>query len=126
MLQVAAIGVISVLLALQFKSFRQEYGIYIALAAGIFIFLGILNQLETILTSVRERLSDVLPAGPYLTILYKLIGIAYLSEFASGICKDAGYSFLAEQIELAGKVTIILISIPVLIAVLEVIGKALG
>ena len=55
-----------------------------------------------------------------------MIGIAYLAEFASGICKDAGYSFLAGQIELAGKLTILTISLPVMLAVFDTLKSVLG
>ena len=125
MLRVAAIGIVAVLLALQFKGGRQEYGIYLALAAGILVFTGVVGQLSDILRVIREYLDTLSVPGSYLTVLYKMIGIAYLAEFASGICKDAGYSFLAGQIELTGKVTILTISMPVVLAVFDTLRRVL-
>ena len=121
----AAIGIVAVLLALQFKGGRQEYGIYLALAAGILVFTGVVGQLSDILWVIREYLDTLSVPGSYLTVLYKMIGIAYLAEFASGICKDAGYSFLAGQIELTGKVTILTISMPVVLAVFDTLRRVL-
>lgn len=125
MLRVAAIGIVAVLLALQFKGGRQEYGIYLALAAGILVFTGVVGQLSDILRVIREYLDTLSVPGSYLTVLYKMIGIAYLAEFASGICKDAGYSFLAGQIELTGKVTILTISMPVVLAVFDTLRRVM-
>lgn len=126
MFRIAAIGIVAVLLALQFKGGKQEYGLYLVLAAGLFIFSGILGQLSDVLRTIREYMEQIAVAGPYLTILYKMIGIAYIAEFASGICKDAGYSFLAGQIELAGKLAILTISMPVVLAVFQTLKTALG
>lgn len=125
MIRIAAIGIVAVLLALQFKGGKQEYGIYLVLAAGLLVFTGVVGQLRDILETVRRYLSEIAVVGPYLSILYKMIGIAYVAEFASGICKDAGYSFLAGQIELAGKLTLLTISMPVMMAVFDTIQKVL-
>jgi len=124
-LRIAAIGIVSVLLALQFKGGRQEYGIYLVLVAGVLIFSGVVEQMSEILRVIREYLADLSVPGSYLTVLYKMIGIAYLAEFASGVCKDAGYSFLAGQIELTGKVTILTISMPVVMAVFDTLRRVL-
>lgn len=126
MIRIAAIGIVAVLLALQFKGGKQEYGIYLVLAAGFLVFSGMLSQLGGILETIRSYMSEISVSGRYLAILYKIIGIAYIAEFASGICKDAGYSFLAGQIELAGKVTILTISMPVMLAVFDTLKSVLG
>ncbi len=126
MIRIAAIGIVVVLLALQFKGGRQEYGLYLVLAAGFLIFSSVIGQMSGLLETIRSYLSEISVSGSYLTILYKMIGIAYLAEFASGICKDAGYSFLASQIELAGKLTILTISLPVMLAVFDTLKLVLG
>lgn len=125
MIQIAAIGIVTVMLALQFKGGKQEYGIYLVLVAGFLIFFGVVGQLRDILETVKRYLSEISVVGSYLSILYKMIGIAYVAEFAAGLCKDSGYSFLAGQIELAGKLTLLTISMPVMLAVLDLIRKVL-
>ena len=61
----------------------------------------------------------------YIGILIKLIGIAYICEFAAGISKDAGYQAIASQIELVGKLTMLMVSMPVLMQVLNTILELL-
>jgi stage III sporulation protein AD len=76
---------------------------------------------------VVDRLKDYIDIDSgYLVILLKLIGIAYVCEFAAGISKEAGYSAIASQIELLGKLTMLTISLPVLMAVLEMVVGMLG
>ena len=62
----------------------------------------------------------------YLVTLLKMTGVTYAAEFASGICKDAGYGALGKQIEIFGKLTILVMSLPVLLALLQTIQEFLS
>lgn len=121
MFQIAAVGVAGALFAILFKSQKPEYGIYISVALGLFLFFHILGYLESILSAFRQLMDSIHLDRAYLTTLLKMIGIAYLAEFASGICKDAGYQTIAGQIEIAGKLMILALSLPILTTLLETI-----
>ena len=112
MLRIAMIGIAGVLLALQVKALKPEYGIYLCLAVSLLVM--ILAGLQT----VQESLP--LQAG-YFKILLKIIGITYIAEFASDLCKDAGYTTIAGQIQMFGKLSVLAAGIPVLTALLETI-----
>ena len=115
----AALGIVAVLLAVQFKGLKGEYGTYLSAVAGAVIFSYGLLKLETILEAAR-KIQEYINVNPvYLTVLVKMIGIAYIAEFASGICKDAGYSSIGAQIEIFGKLSILAVSMPVVLALLE-------
>ena len=115
----AALGIVAVLLAVQFKGLKGEYGTYLSAAAGAVIFSYGLLKLETILEAAR-KIQEYINVNPvYLTVLVKMIGIAYIAEFASGICKVAGYSSIGAQIEIFGKLSILAVSMPVVLALLE-------
>ena len=118
--------VVGALLSVQLKSGKPEYGIYVSVGVSLLLFGGIVERLGSFVTMFRnlEELSGINPE--YLSILLKMIGITYVGEFASGICKDAGYQTLAVQIELFGKLTILLLSPPVLSALLETVRKFLS
>ena len=79
---------------------------------------GIINILTTL--SNKTGLNS-----EYLKILLKITGIAILTEFAVSICNDAGESAIATKIDLGGKIIIISISIPIIVALLELIVKIL-
>ncbi|HIS56170.1 MAG: stage III sporulation protein AD [Lachnospiraceae bacterium] len=126
MLKVAAIGLVSALLAMQLKQVKAEYSNYIALAAGILIFAFTLSKLDTITKTINQIQSYISIDSAYVGILVKMIGITYLSEFACNICRDAGYHSIAGQIEIFAKLTIMGLSLPVILALLETITDFLS
>ena len=116
---ISGAGVAAVLLALQLKGMKGEYASYLAAAAGFFIFFYGLSKLESILQTVRQLQTYIKINPVYLTTLMKMVGITYVAEFASGICKDAGFGALGGQIEIFGKLSILAISVPILLALME-------
>ena len=69
-----------------------------------------------------EKLKECLPVdGSYITTLLKMIGITYIGQFSSGICKDAGYQMIGTQIDLFCKLSVMVLSMPVLLALLDTI-----
>ena len=117
-IQIALLGVVGTLLALQFKSGKSEYGIYVSLAVSLFLFLCMLSRLEIFVQTVKKIADYIKLDAGQMSILLKMAGVTYVAEFASGICKDAGYQNIAVQIEIFTKLTILAIGIPVLLALL--------
>ena len=124
-IQIALFGVVGTLLALQFKSGKSEYGIYVSLAVSLFLFLCMLSRLEIFVQTVKKIADYIKLDTGQMSILLKMAGVTYVAEFASGICKDAGYQNIAVQIEIFTKLTILAIGMPVLLALLELIGDFL-
>lgn len=125
MVKIALAGIVAVLCALLLKNEKSEYAVFISMAGCILIFLFGISKLEAILAAI-DRLKGYLGAGSeYLPILLRIVGITYLAEFASDLCRDAGFSAVAGQVELAGKLTIMAVSLPVLLALLEVLEEFL-
>ncbi len=124
-IQIALLGVVGTLLALQFKSGKSEYGIYVSLAVSLFLFLCMLSRLEIFVRTVKKIANYIKLDAGHMSILLKMAGVTYVAEFASGICKDAGYQNIAVQIEIFTKLTIFAIGMPVLLALLELIGDFL-
>ena len=117
-IQMAGVGVVGTLLALQFKNGKNEYAIYTVIAVSLVLFYGMKDKLESIQETVSTISSMVNINTDYISILLKMIGITYVAEFATGICKDAGYQTIANQIEIFAKLTILTFSMPVLEALL--------
>ncbi len=125
LIKVAFLGIAGVLLAQQFKGTKPEYATYIGLAVSILIFGFCMRQVEAVTTQFA-RLKEYIGGGEgYLAILLKVIGITYICEFSSGICKDAGYQSVAGQIEVLGKLTVMFAGLPILFAVIEQIQSFL-
>ncbi|MDO5349072.1 MAG: stage III sporulation AC/AD family protein [Lachnospiraceae bacterium] len=120
---VAAVGIAAVLLASQLKGMKGEYGFFLSAAAGLFIFFYGIQKLESILKVVKEIQESIHLNNVYFVTLMKMVGITYIGEFASGICKDNGCSFLGSQIEIFGKLSILAVSAPVVLALLNTLER---
>ena len=112
-LTVSVLGITAVLLAVQLKGKGGEYGTYIVMAAGLCLFFYAAGKLEVILKTLRTMESCIGISPVYLSALLKMAGITYIAEFASGICKDAGYGSLGTQIEIFAKLSILAVSMPI-------------
>ena len=119
LIKVSFLGIAGVLLAVQFKANKPEYGIYIGLAIGILIFAFCIRQVEAVLLQFDRIRSYLGGAESYLSILFRVIGITYICEFSAGICKDAGYQSVAGQIEILGKLAVMFAGLPILFTVIE-------
>ncbi len=126
MLQVAIIGIVAIVLATQFKSTRSEFATYISVAACIIILFIGTSKLSSIIEGINKIQSFISINPTYLGILLKIVGITYIAEFASALCKDAGHGAIANQIELVGKLTILAISMPILLALMNLINDFLA
>lgn len=124
-IQIGVIGVAGVLLAVQFKNGKNEYSIYISMAVGLLIFFFILSEMKIFIELIREIGNYMNLHTSYISTLLKMLGITYVSEFASTICKDAGYQAVSVQIEIFAKLFILGLSVPILLSLLEVIGEFL-
>lgn len=125
-MQVGVIGVIAAILAVQLKGGKTEYGIYVCMGAGVILFSFIVDRLGTFVGTIEDLTSYISVDSGYLAIMLKMIGITYIAEFSSGICRDAGYQTLAGQIEIFAKLTILTLGLPVLTALLETIREFLS
>ncbi|HJB33469.1 MAG TPA: stage III sporulation protein AD [Candidatus Blautia merdipullorum] len=124
--RIVMLGMTGVLLGLFLKGTKPEYSIYISLAAGILIFFYMTEKLSYLFSSVL-KIQEYLPLDTeYLTTLLKIIGITYIGQFSSGICKDAGYGAIGGQIEIFTKLYIMVLSMPVLLALMETIHSVLS
>ncbi len=125
MLQLGLIGIVGVLLALQLKLIKPEFSVYIGLAIGLLIFFGMTEKLAELVNAIHEILQMVDLSQSYLGLLFKMLGITYVAEFSSAICKDAGYQTIASQIEIFAKLTILTMSLPIVLALMRTIQEFL-
>ncbi len=122
-LKISAIGISAVLLALLLKNYRAEYSAYISIAVCICIFMFVSSKLEMLIGYVKKMQDMVHLDNSYLSMILKMIGVTYVAEFASNICKDCGHQTIAGQIDLFAKLSILVLGMPVLLAFMETIGE---
>lgn len=120
-IKIASFGMVATILALFLRTYKSEWSTVLTLTAGVLIavyLVGFLLDLSEVLRTWESYLHGV---SEYMGVLWKALGITYLCEFASNLCKDSGSLLLAAQIELCGKVAVMLLGMPILWALLETI-----
>ncbi len=126
MVKIGLLGIIGVLSAASLKSYKAEYGVYIGIAVCLLLLENAVGYFSQITEGI-VKLQDYLKGNyRYITVLLKAVGATYACEFCAGICKDAGYSGIAGQVEILGKLYILIIGMPVLFALMESIQTIAG
>ncbi|MEE0597028.1 MAG: stage III sporulation AC/AD family protein [Agathobacter sp.] len=125
MVKIGLIGIAAIFLAAPLRKEKGEFSMLIVLVAGMLVFVYALARMQTILTFLKE-LIDRLPIDEaYLTPLFKMLGITYVADFAANFSRESGYSSLAGQMELFAKLSIIALSIPELMYLVDVLENFL-
>ena len=124
-IKISLLGVCGVVLGFLLKCTGPEYAGFITMGIGIMILGLAVGKLEYLFQSVSQ-LKDMLPVSQeYFATLIKMIGVTYIGQFSAGICKDAGHQSTAAQIELFCKLSVMVLSMPVLMALLNMIQEFL-
>ena len=114
--------VVTVLLILIRKD-RPEMAVLLSIAASALILIGLIKNIAQILFIFESLASKAQINSGYLKLVIKIVGIAYLAGFGAQICKDAGENSMAAKIELAGKIFILSLGIPIMAGLLEMIMR---
>jgi len=124
--QIAGLALTATLIIILVRQARGgETAMLISLVVGATIFLLLLDRIGTVVRVLAD-LSDQAGINQfYLNTILKIIGVAYVAEFGSQVCRDAGENAIATKVELAAKVLIMVLAIPIIVAILETIIRLL-
>lgn len=125
MFQVLAAALLGLVLLVLLRQERPEMAVLLSVIVGIVLLTAILRQVGTLIDLVVGLAARAELNLHYAGSLLRVIGIAYLTEFGAQVCRDAGEGNLAGKVELAGKVFILILAVPILLAVLETLLRLL-
>lgn len=125
-IRIAFIGVIAGVLVAAVRQKQPELGMQIGIVAGLIIFIYVLDYIVTAVDYVRDIVSSYAIPTDAIMVVLKIVGIAYICEFAVHVLKDMGENALANKVEIAGRVFIVVLSLPVLSAFLNLVIGMLG
>lgn len=121
MIKIVCLGLSGVMLGLLLRQMKSHFAEVISLATCLLIIFYSLTKLSAVFGMINTLGSYFSGQRDYFRILLKIIGITYLADFSSNICRDAGYGAIAGQIEIFGKISILAISSPIILALLEAV-----
>lgn len=119
--KIAAIGLIAGILAVTVKKTNPEIAMQVSIGAGVIIFIMVAGELADAVEFIRSFAEEYQSFSEGVGIVLKVVGIAYIAEFAVQILKDAGESALSSKVEIAAKVIIMLLTLPLLHSFAEMV-----
>ena len=119
--KIVAIGVVGVVISVVVKQYKPEFSILCNIAIGVVIFSLLFEKVSEVLTSLISISTYSNLSSEVVSVMFKVMGIGYLIEFAADIAEDSGNSSIANKIVFAGKVLVCCISLPILMDLFEVI-----
>ena len=120
-MQLVGIAMVSTILCIVIKKDRPEMANFVALTAGIIIFLSVVMKLSFIVDGIQSLADKVNIPSMYISLIIKLIGICYIIEFAISLCNDCGEKSIASKLEFGGKIIIMTMSFPILLSIVDTI-----
>lgn len=122
-IQIVGLGFVVTLLILIIKQQKPELAVQLGITLATIIFMMVLTKIQVVLNVFQELAEKANISQMYLNTILKIIGIAYITEFGSQVCRDAGEGAVAGKIEFAGKIMIMVMAIPIIALVLDTITR---
>jgi len=122
-IQIVGIGIIATILAVILKQQKPEFAIQVSIVTGLIIFIFVVGKLSYVIEVLSNLASRIDMDLLYFSTILKVIGVAYIAEFGAQIARDSGEGAIASKIELAGKILIMVLAVPVLTSLLDLIIK---
>ncbi|MFX3622587.1 MAG: stage III sporulation protein AD [Ectobacillus sp.] len=120
-LQIVGLGLIATFLAAVLNQHKSSLTSLFIVFVGSVMFLILIDQISAVLKMIERVAAEAKVSNVYVETLLKIIGIAYIAEFGAQVTKDAGQGAIASKIELAGKILILVMAIPILTVIIETI-----
>jgi len=124
--QVIGLAIVVTVIGTVLRQIKPEMAIQLSIIAGVAIFLLIMDKVRIIIDLMQKLADQANISSYYLFIILKVVGVAYLAEFGCQICKDAGENALATKVEIAAKIFVIILAIPIIVAIMESMMKLLA
>ncbi len=119
LIKIIFIAVITILLSILVSKVNEEYKLYFILIFGIVAVLLIFEELRVHISSMIAVFSNYNIKIDNFGILIKIVGIAYICDFVSMICKDLDYESIGKKIEMSGKLIILVYSFDIILKFID-------
>lgn len=119
--QIVGIGLVATILALVIKEQKPMFAFLLAVAAGAIIFFFLIDKIAEVIRILEKLAVQADLNMVFLETILKIIGIAYIAEFGAQMTRDAGQGAIAAKIELAGKVLILVMAVPIIQIIIETV-----
>lgn len=120
-IKIVGVSIFAVIMIIILKNYRPEMALVLSIITGIGIVLYAISKMSSVINVLNDLVSKSGVNTDFLLIIIKVIGIAYMVEFGKNVCIDAGQSSIATKLEMAGKVVIVVLTIPLISSLVNVL-----
>lgn len=124
--KIVGLGLVAGMLIILIKQRKPELAFGLSIATTIIIFLLMLVRVFQVIDFMQSLGARAKVDATHLSTVLKIVGIAYVTDLGSQVLTDSGEKAVASKVEMAGKVIIILMSVPIMMAILDTVLRLLG
>lgn len=111
-ISIVLIGLIGTVLIVTVKEYKPEIAVVLSIAVGVIMFLAAARLIAPIFDEIKNILNNSSASLENINILIKALGICYVTQFVSDVCKDSGQSSVSTKVELVGRIAICILAMP--------------
>lgn len=124
--KIVGLGLLAGILINVIKQHKPELAMQLSIATGALLFILMVSRVMTVVDVLQTLGQKARLDQAQMGTVLKIIGIAYVADFGSQVLQDAGEKSVATKVEMAGKVLIMLLAIPIVLAIVDTVVKLLG
>ena len=121
--QIVAVGIMGAVLSITIKKQNPEVALLIAIAASVIIFVMVLPLLSNAVGAITYIGELAGGHDAYIALTLRVVGVAYMAELGASVCKDAGESAIASKIDMAGRLIIVVMAMPIVTDILNIVTR---
>lgn len=125
LIRIAVMGVIAALLAIVITERKPEMGLMIGLVFGVIVLLMVASKAGAVINLIRSTADKAGMDAKLLVPVFKVVGMAYITQFSADACKDAGQNSIASKVEIAGKIMMLVVAVPIATSLIEIVSSIL-
>jgi len=115
------LGLVAAILSVTLRQYRPEFATIVSVSAGVLILGGVVVAMLPVVAQIQTIFDSTAVPRAYVHILFRALGICFITQIACDACKDAGESAIGAKVELAGRIGVLVISLPLFTQVLEIV-----
>ncbi|WP_101911737.1 SpoIIIAC/SpoIIIAD family protein [Marasmitruncus massiliensis] len=126
MVTIVGIAVLAAAFSVVLKQKNPEYALALSLAAGVLMLGMIIAEARPLFDRMHSLLDASGTKAAYVQILFKSLGLCFITQIACDACRDLGETAIATKVEAAGKIAVLLVSLPLFEEILRIAGQLIG
>lgn len=125
MLKIIGIAFVGVVLYQILRNTKSDFAIFVSISVGVVILVLLSDKISQVVNVFNDLSVKAGLSSEIFSSVIKIIGIGYLTEYSVNLCDDAGCSGIGKKIELCGKITILIMALPIINGIITIIGELL-